>query len=174
MCLLVAPIFVDAQLLEWNEFYRLTWEDFQGNRTSGSIGDAGTVVHIKAKPYFVGKKISYDVYAYFDRGQSWSIDQSPALLAHEQLHFDIAELYARKIRKQILTLTTDGVNDADRINTAIRALLDESNEIDKQYDAETLHGSIPSKQAKWQAKIATELRELKRFKKPKKVIRINR
>ena len=174
MCLLVAPIFVDAQLLEWNEFYRLTWEDFQGHRTSGSIGDAGTVVHIKAKPYFVGKKISYDVHAYFDREQSWTTDQSPALLAHEQLHFDIAELYARKIRKRIYKLTSDGVNDLDRINASIRELLDESNEIDRKYDAETLHGSIPSKQAKWQVEVSKELQALKRFKKPKKIIRVKR
>src|SRR5688500_19580117 len=80
-----------SDLLEWNEFYKLTWEDFTGKRTESSIGDAGTVVSIKAKPYMVKNKVKYDVYAYFNRQKSWASDTSEELLKHEQLHFDIAE-----------------------------------------------------------------------------------
>src|SRR5687768_6828529 len=89
----------DRGTITWNEFYRLQWHDFQGEPQENSIGDAGTVVQIKAKPYLVKKQVRYDVYALFNRKKSWARDYSESLLAHEQLHFDIAELYARKIRK---------------------------------------------------------------------------
>jgi hypothetical protein len=157
-------------LLEWNEFYKLSWEDFQGERTEGSIGDAGTSVSIKAKPYMVNNKVMYDVYAYFNRNKSWASDKSDKLLEHEQLHFDIAELYARKIRKRISELKGRGVNDVKKYNAEITTLLEASNVADVQYDLETLHGALPKKQLLWEAKVKQELEHLDDFKKEKKVI----
>ena len=159
-----------SDLLEWNEFYKLSWEDFQGSRTANAIGDAGTAVSIKAKPYMVQKKIKYDVYAYFNRQKSWAVDKSTELLEHEQLHFDIAELYARKIRKRISELSSRGVDDLDKYNAEIKRLLEESNAADVEYDLETLHGALPRKQLAWETKVKKELQDLDDFKKEKKVI----
>lgn len=160
--------------IEWNEFYKLTWYDFQGKAAEGSRGDAGAVVQIKAKPYYVGKEIHYDVYAYFNRRKSWKKDISDQLLAHEQLHFDIAELYARKIRRQIEILKRQGANDSKSINKEIKKLLNESNSYDELYDLETLHGSLQKKQASWSRKISEELEELEDYKKERKIISRNR
>src|SRR5687767_8341950 len=112
-----------TESISWNEFYRLQWHDFQGKPGDESIGDAGAVVQIKAKPFIVKKKINYDVVALFNKRKSWTRDQSDALLAHEQLHFDIAEVYARKIRKKIEELNRRGVNDIKTYNAAIHELL---------------------------------------------------
>ena len=163
---------VDAALdeLSWNEYYRLQWDDFQGEPDKNSLGDAATAVRIKAKPFIVKKKIHYDVVAIFTRNKSWYRDTSPELLAHEQLHFDIAELYARKIRRQIAEMKRQGVNDIKTFNTAIHELLLESNLVDAQYDAETLHGAMTRKQAAWSDKIKGELASLKKFGKTKRVI----
>jgi predicted secreted Zn-dependent protease len=161
-------------LLEWNEYYTLTWEDFQGQATEGSMGDAGTAVQIKATPYYVKDKVRYNVFAYFDRSKSWSRDQSTLLLAHEQLHFEIAELYARKIRQKIADLEKKGVNDVKTYNAAINAILNESNEVDQRYDVETLHGAMQKKQAQWQKTVKQELQSLKFYKKPKNVISVGK
>lgn len=160
----------DRDLLTWNEFYKLQWHDFQGVPDENRMGDAGTVVQIKAKPFLVKKEIKYDVVALFNRGKSWARDQSPALLAHEQLHFDIAELYARKIRKKIKELNRRGVNEIKVYNAAIHELLQESNEIDEQYDLETLHGAMSRKQAAWREKVRQELTSLHAYKKSRRII----
>jgi predicted secreted Zn-dependent protease len=157
-------------LKEWNEFYDLQWHDFQGKRTEDAIGDAGTVVQIKAKPYMLKKKIRYDVYAYFSRKKSWAVDTSNALLRHERLHFDIAEVYARKIRKKIQELSDRNVNDVKVYNAAIQELLEESNDADRLYDIQTLHGSLPKRQAEWTRKVRQELLDLKKYKRQKQVI----
>lgn len=174
-CLVYIParsqsVATDLDLLLWNEYYKLQWDDFQGEPDHGSLGDAGAAVQIKAKPYLIKKEIRYDVEAYFNRRKSWARDTSPSLLAHEQLHFDIAELYARKIRKKVRELQKHRVNDIKTYNKAIQALLLESNEIDEQYDLETLHGALSRKQADWSARIKKELASLRSFKKPKRVI----
>lgn len=165
-----SPEVSERELLPWNEFYKLQWYDFQGKPGEEARGDAGTAVQIKAKPYLVKKEVRYEVDAFFNRKKSWARDQSPSLLAHEQLHFDIAELYARKIRKKIKELQRNNVNDIKTFNAAIEELLAESNRIDIQYDAETLHGGLSRKQAEWTARIRQELDELRSYKKTKRVI----
>jgi hypothetical protein len=156
--------------IEWNPFYVLKWDDFQGKPGEDAAGDAGTSVQIKAKPYTVGKKVQYDVHVLFNKEKSWSRDQSPQLLAHEQLHFDLAEVFARRIRKKIQELEDQQVDDIKTYNKAIQALLEESNEADRQYDMETLHGALDKKQEMWKQKVKAELLELRAFKKPKRVI----
>ncbi len=176
-CLILALVSLTATAqttvdhkLEWNEYYKLTWDDFQGIPSAESYGDAATSVQIKAKPFYIKDEIHYDVYAYFNREKSWKRSQTPDLLLHEQLHFDIAELYARKIRQEIDRLKRMNVNDVDKINAAVRALLEESNRIDVQYDAETLHGSISKKQKYWSDRVRSDLAALDAFKKTRRVI----
>ena len=163
----------EEQLLSWNEFYKLQWHDFRGEPGENARGDAGAVVRIKARPFLVKKEIKYDVVALFNRSKSWARGKSAALLKHEQLHFDIAELYARKIRKRIKELAHKGVNDIKTYNAAIEELLLESNEVDLQYDLETLHGALEKKQASWAVKVKEELAGLARYKKHRRVIEGN-
>jgi hypothetical protein len=158
------------EVIVWNEYRPLTWDDFKGKRTEDAAGDAGTVVQIKAKPYMVKDKVKYDVSAVFVVNKSWSDAQSEELLAHEQLHFDLAELYARKIRKVISILSDNGEDDIKVYNRAIQKLLRESNEIDIQYDLETLHGAMQKKQAEWNKEVKAELKELDQYKKHRQVI----
>jgi hypothetical protein len=165
-----AEMSADIELLLWNEFYKLQWDDFQGEPDPGSLGDAGTAVRIKAAPFLVKKEIKYDIEAFFNRKKSWVRDKSRSLLAHEQLHFDIAELYARKIRKKVRELQDRGVDNIKTYNAAIHELLLESNNVDAQYDLETLHGALSKKQAAWAQKIKEQLAQLKRYRKTKRVI----
>lgn len=158
------------EVIVWNEYRPLTWNDFKGKRTEDAAGDAGTVVQIKAKPYMVKKQVKYDVSAVFLINKSWADAQSKELLAHEQLHFDLAELYARKIRKVVDELSAAGEDDVKIYNRAIQKLLHESNEIDIQYDLETLHGAMLKKQAEWTKKVKAELKTLEKFKKHRQVI----
>lgn len=158
------------QVIEWNEYYDLSWRDFKGKRPGDAAGDAGTVVQIKAKPFLVKNKVEYDVYALFVKDKSWAEAFTAPLLAHEKLHFDIAELYARKIRKRIAQMQEEKVTDVDAYNLSIQELLQESNEIDMQYDVETLHGAMSEKQKEWTERVRAELNGLRKYKKKKRVI----
>jgi hypothetical protein len=157
-------------LLSWNPFYTLQWYDFKGKPPKGSRGDAGTAVKIKAKPFRVGNEIQYDVTATFDRQKSWARDTSASLLRHERLHFDIAEVYARKIRKKVSDLRSESVHDLSTYTQAIEDLMAESDETDRRYDIETLHGALLKKQDAWSLKVKAELASLDEYKKSKRII----
>ncbi|MDN5217212.1 DUF922 domain-containing protein [Fulvivirgaceae bacterium BMA12] len=156
---------------KWQKFDPLDWEDFKGAKPDEYQGDAGSVVKIKAIPFIVKKKIQYKVYALFNRKKSWAQKRSSKLLKHEQLHFDIAELYARKIRKKIAWLSNAGEDDLKVYNREIETLMQESNDFDRLYDAKTLHGALLRQQLVWEEKVSRSLRDLEGFKEKKNIIR---
>lgn len=171
VCFAYFPVLSQTDLLEWNPYRLLAWHDFEGQPTKGSHGDAGTVVRIEAKPFQTQGGIRYTVRALFVRNKSWARDRSDQLLKHEQLHFDIAEWYARKIRQVVEQSQARGEDDITLINRQISTLLTESDRIDRQYDAETLHGSMPKKQQQWEKKVKRELEKLNGYARKKQVIR---
>ena len=128
-----------------------------------SHADAATGIHLSSLPYRYKNRIFYRVDAYFIPSRSWVRERSERLLAHEQLHFDIAELYARGARKKISELRQMGVRDVAEYNFAIQKVLEESNDTDRLYDRETIHGAISEKQKRWEREIALELQVLERF-----------
>ncbi len=156
---------------KWQKFDPLDWEDFKGSKPSEYQGDAGSVVKIKATPFIVKKKIQYNVYALFNKQKSWAQKRSPKLLKHEQLHFDIAELYARKIRKKIALLSNAGEDDLKVYNREIETLMQESNDFDRLYDTETLHGALLQQQLAWEEKVSKSLLDLEGFTEKKNIIR---
>lgn len=93
---------------------------------------------------------------------SWAASQgkSADVLDHEQRHFDLYEVYARKlrtilVRPRITGATTDEVRTTLRkeINVAASAVLDMASQIQSLYDDETAHGTNAAVQASWAAKI---------------------
>jgi hypothetical protein len=149
--------------VEWSGARKLGWEDFRGQINSTSHADAATAIHISAKPFYKKKKIFYAVDAYFIPDQSWYRSKSEALLRHEQLHFDLAELYARKARKKISEYRQMGIRNIADYNNAISRVLQESNRIDMQYDFDTLHGTLSEEQLKWEQNVAQELSIMQNF-----------
>lgn len=152
-----------SEYILWEELRPLSWSDFRGAVNHSSHADAATAISISAKPYMYKKRIFYVVDARFIPEQSWCRAKSESLLRHEQLHFDIAELYARKARKKISEYRQMGVRDIAEYNAAISAVLEESNRVDIKYDFDTLHGSLPEKQSSWEKEIALELEMMKPF-----------
>jgi hypothetical protein len=153
----------DQNKLLWSDHGQLTWADFKGQPKQNSFGDALTAVNISAKPYVKNRKLNYVVKAYFLKDKSWCKVRSGNLLEHEQLHFDIAELYARKVRQKVAELQSAGIKDHRIYNNAIHHILAESNEMDHQYDRQTLNGSLLNKQLTWELEVRIQMSELRAF-----------
>lgn len=156
------------EYLPWSSGLKLSWNLFEGNVSPDTFGDAGTAVKIQAKPFFYKGEIYYHVHALFNKKQSWYKETSDELLAHEQGHFDIAELTARQIRKKVNELKKAKVIDLEIYNKEIEKILIASNQLDEKYDKETLHGILKKEQKKWQDKIHKDLLVLKPYEMPDK------
>lgn len=161
---------INSQLLEdsivlWNKSRTLNCSDFKGKKPL-NIGNiqAGTSAEINAKGFREGALPNFKVCCSFDKKISWIVDSlCVQILKHEQLHFDIAELYARKIRKGVLDLRKRHQTNLEPYDKLINNLLEERNKVDDQYDQETAHGVYCNRQKEWNKRIEKELEELKDY-----------
>lgn len=149
--------------LHWDPVKSLSWDDFRGRPDHLAKGDAASRISLRARPYKKRNQLFYVVTPVFHRNESWCKKPTPELLAHEQLHFDIAELFARKSRMKISTLKRQGVRDVSVYNAAVSEIFEESNRVDAQYDHETVHGASRKKQTEWEYSVRIELMLLNRF-----------
>jgi predicted secreted Zn-dependent protease len=78
-------------------------------------------------------------------------------LGHEQTHFDLAEVHARRMRGYFDGLA-DACRKSDRELTALaRRLIEEEKAEQQRYDAETDHGIRSDRQAGWTDDVARRL-----------------
>ncbi|MCS6916234.1 MAG: hypothetical protein RMK52_00890 [Chitinophagales bacterium] len=133
----------------WSADRPLTYGDFRGRIPSGSPWAATTRSTIRFSYETVNGVLSrWDVQATFDPEGSWMRVKDPAVLQHEQLHFDITEVYARLFCAHLNRLQGTRVPRA-----VLRDLFDEFNRrcdsVHVAYDEGTAHGTIASAQAAW-------------------------
>ncbi|WP_217363259.1 DUF922 domain-containing protein [Winogradskyella undariae] len=156
--------------LTWNEDVKLTWADFKG--TPDSESDA---VALTASGITFGfsvktseKKIvdfSTTVFTHFYPNKSWYLkDKSNTyILNHEQLHFDITELYARQFRQKLAKLEVNK-NVKAQMKRLHAAINEELNETQQRYDMQTNHSLNVKMQKEWNTNIQKELDKLEAFK----------
>jgi hypothetical protein len=153
-------------IILWNPLVKLKWKDFQGEVDKNSEYKAMTYVTVEINPIkLTNDTIICDITCWFEKKMSWSKDkQSVALLKHEQLHFDIAELSIRKLRKKFLAykyLFKDSINPM--IDGYVNEAILEKRKLNFLYDSETNHSIIADKQKEWELKIAAELKSLDKY-----------
>ena len=114
-----------------------------------------------------------------DRRCSWWNDRQEQLphdyvLAHEQIHFSLTEIHARRLNEradELVRRMTTVDRDANRAIAAAEArlkrVLDEESRAllaqNDRFDSETSLGHRPEAQRKWQQRVERELRETERF-----------
>ncbi len=87
-------------------------------------------------------------------------------LAHEQLHFDIAEAFARRLTVELIPFEGRGATRAAAQGDLVRQLqarldsaMRELGELQARYDGETEHGERKKKQKKWAAEVPEMFRQ---------------
>jgi hypothetical protein len=160
-----------VEKIEWSENKKLEWNDFKGKPDKNdAIYRAKTFSTISFDPKVEESYIIIDVTNFFNVNLSWSISKSKKqnsqwLLEHEQLHFDISELVARKIRKEFTEYKSSNLNET---NNYLHGVYDRYIdtiwlEVNSAYDSETDHGTIRNKQKEWEEKIGKELKKLNKY-----------
>lgn len=156
--------------ISWSE-KELTWNYFKGtpdySKPYSSITYSG--ISIKYLLNLVNDDLveKYEIIALFFPDKSWVIqrDTTPELLKHERLHFDIAEIYARKLRKVMREISFESDEQHEYSHFLQNQILFEFRMTQLLYDAETNHSRNREEQKKWKERIARELQELDAWRK---------
>lgn len=150
--------------IAWHRGYHLAWSDFMGRPDTSSNSTAGCAASIYVKGFRDNGLPNFLVSNSFIKKEAWTKDTtSVILLQHEQLHFDIAEVYARKIRKSIELLRRKKINAVEAYTVEIQKLLKIRIETDTLYDEQTSHGINGNAQSSWKKKILKELDALNEY-----------
>jgi hypothetical protein len=159
----------------WTEGKPLTWSDFKG-KPEPRFAAASTVYDIiKYIASNEGGTAHIFVNAIFFKDKSWKKKRwiNDGVLAHEQKHFDVVELFARKLRKAIKEMKPV---KREELGSKIQELYDINDvAMDKyqdQYDDETDGSMNGDKQREWQKKIMKEIAELDAYKSNEVVIAV--
>jgi hypothetical protein len=160
-------------IINWHDKVNLQWSDFMGEpdstiKTSFGNATAVSAIHITVEPTFDFHEMpNYKVYNSFIKTKSFVVDSTKVrrgLLEHEKLHFDLYEVYTRRIRKGICQLRKQENYNVHDYEDLIDNLLYEVKKANKLFDKETAHSNLKIMQDKWKVKIMKELELLKDFK----------
>ncbi len=153
---------------EWMPDRRLTWADFQGPPDMMSDAAALTTYVLSYDTDCQGDRFTYQVVSRFLPRASWvkSIhlmdSRSDRTLQHEQTHFDLSEVHARRARQALAALVNPCARPEAEIDGLIKSFARDDGATQLQYDRETLHGTIARRQGEWDARVRTWLRDLPR------------
>ena len=150
----------------WSTVTPLTWADFKGKVDTNSSFAAAIDTRISYNYDLNSDTIEFEIVALFNPNKSWvkKEDITNRALMHEQLHFDITELFARKIRK-VLSQSKFYSKKAIQNELEIYYFQSTSNHLvyQRDYDTETDHGIKTSAQIKWSNKIKKGLDSLSKY-----------
>jgi predicted secreted Zn-dependent protease len=82
---------------------------------------------------------------------------------HEQGHFDITEIFARKLNKAMSAYHFNQNTYRKDLNKIYQDIIKEKDNMQDQYDHETNFSRNKEKQMEWLKKIQTMLEELKEY-----------
>ncbi len=147
--------------------YRLRWSDFHLQAPESDYSaESNCMFLFSSRPELNPDTLTLHIglSAFFDRTTSWvkeDAKSSDSLLMHEQLHFDICELYIRKLRKKMMQLILDPMDYIDKCNGVFDEIWRDYQEAQKLYDKETEHGLIANEQNRWISEVAEQLEMMK-------------
>lgn len=113
---------------------------------------------------FDGHTAVIKITAEFHPTESWTrypkLTNSKVALEHEKRHFDICEIYARKLRLLVSEADFSRHTFNDELNLLFKKITAEQRDIQALYDEETDHSIDEERQVVWNRRIDVQLHEL--------------
>lgn len=151
------------ELISWNEGEKLTWADYKGQVKPGTDAAASTATYLGIEYNFNSKGFGYKITCNFSKNKSWGLHKTDYILAHEQGHFDIAEIFARKLNRQMSEYKFNKNTFKDDLKEIYTSITTEKEKMQNEYDKESNHSINKEKQDEWLKKIEQLLIENKGF-----------
>ena len=144
----------EEEAIAWDPVRKLSWEDFRGKPMKTAWAAATTASGISyaytGEEKNGGYVLEFTVLAQFYPEKSWYQPQlcDDLVLSHEQVHFDISELFARKMRKR-LAETHFTSNAKAEVRAIYKKILQELSAFQSRYDHDTNYSRDIEKQLAW-------------------------
>lgn len=155
---------IDTEMIiDWSPGVRLKWSDFKAKeKTTPGFAIAASTCGFGYEGTQRGDEISVSIYVRFYKRESWHNDryELQEVLEHEQLHFDICEVYGREFYRGIVELRQKNKLTQERLEKLYYSFTKKYEDTQDMYDAETDHSTNGNKQREWNSAIKNKLQEL--------------
>ena len=174
--------FVKDYFILWQENKKLKIQDFKAeNKDTIKVNrqqflGAISAIRIEYSSFQRNKNSvpDFSIKTYFDPNESWMLLKNDYVLQHEQIHFDLTELYARKMRKSVESLRQKNVTNISIYRKKIQHWNVMKEKASNQFDADNQDYYIKigqkilfqknPKQEAWKKKVDRELFQYSLFK----------
>jgi hypothetical protein len=157
------PATEQEDIIRWSAGRKLQWSDFQGQPDPKSPALAVSATVLGFTPVIKNNRLFFSLSAYFIKTESWSREKNDYLLRHEQGHFDITEIFARKLYKKLNAYHYNKDTFKEEVKKIYHDILREKEHMQQQYDLQTDYSRKKNRQEQWRKKIAKMLEELKEY-----------
>ena len=147
----------DDEFVEWSPAKRLTWGDYLAKPSSSSDAAAITSTALGLEYHVRNNALTYKITCKFSKTRSWGKYKTDYILEHEQGHFDITEIFARKLENALREYDFNPKKFKNDLDQIYREIMEKKEELQNQYDVETDYSRNKEKQAEWLKKIQREL-----------------
>jgi Bacterial protein of unknown function (DUF922) len=186
LCFIFSTVILAAQshqpVIEYAALSNFNWGLFKGKINPKHVEQMGAniaAVTVSALSYTTsvvnGKKATVRITAEFRPHESWTrypkIKLPAVALDHEKRHFDITEIYARKIRQVVSTTKFSSAGFNEELDALFKEMAAQHRAEQARYDHETNHSIKPEEQKQWNAWIDSQLEALSEF--SKAVVQVN-
>jgi hypothetical protein len=149
----------DEEVLSWSATRKLTWADYKATPDPESDAAASTTTYLSIEYQISSNSFSFTIKSRFSKDRSWGRHKDAYILSHEQGHFDIAEIFARKLHKEMSEYKFNNRTYQKDLKKIYEKVTYEKEEMQNEYDRETRHSINREKQAEWLKKIEKLLEE---------------
>lgn len=149
----------DRDAIPWKPSQRLTWDDFLCEPRRGTDAVASTSTSLGIAYQMDNGALSYHITCSFSKSKSWGLIKNEYILAHEQGHFDITEIFARKLNEALQNYQFNRKTFKRDVSQIYQSIVDEKERYQKMYDEETDHSRNKKIQMEWLDKIQSMLDE---------------
>lgn len=149
----------DQEYLPWIDDRRLLWDDFQGEPKRNTDAVASTSTSLGIAYQVKNSTLTYQITCKFSKVKSWGLVKTDYILAHEQGHFDITELYARKLHQELQDYRFNKRTFRKDVNDIYQRIVKEKESFQAAYDGQTDHSRNRKQQMQWLEKIGKLLEE---------------
>jgi hypothetical protein len=158
------------EAMPWSMARPLAWSDFRGAPVLTGQEGARTAYGLFYAVRCVKREFEYRVVAAFLPKDSWvkpAVVVDPAesrrTLGHEQTHFDLAEIYARRMRETFSLLPNPCGRPEAELDSLAERFVRAEDAMQRTYDAETRHGLSAADQTRWDEQVARDLAALRKY-----------
>jgi hypothetical protein len=160
---ITSPVNETEEYIAWTDDRLLMWEDFQCEPKTGTDAVASTSTSLGIAYQLVDGQMTYDITCNFSKVKSWGLMKTDYILAHEQGHFDITEVYARKLHEALQNYQFNKRTFKRDISEIYQSIVKQKEECQRMYDGESDHSRNRKIQYAWMEKIQKLLDETESF-----------